>query len=90
MSVVPHVEKFNIVRTAMNTCTSAIFPFQPEIRFWANLDKKSQNCQFKLKFGSKSNSNMQNSIVIVTFSVLDQKHTFWANLVQKIKIVSLS
>ena len=74
----------------MNTRTSAIFPFQPEIRFWANLDKKSQNCRFKLKFGAKSNSNMQNSMVIVAFYVLDQKHTFWANLVQKIKIVSLS
>ena len=32
---------------------------------------------------------MQNSIVI-TFFVLDRKHPFWANLVQKIKIVSLS
>ena len=33
---------------------------------------------------------MQNSFVVFTFSVFDQKHTFWANLVQKIKIVSLS
>ena len=29
-------------------------------------------------------------MVVFTFSVLDWKHPFWANLVQKIKIVSLS
>ena len=33
---------------------------------------------------------MQNSMVIFTFSVFDWKSTFWANLVQKIKIVCLS
>ena len=31
---------------------------------------------------------MQNSMVMFTFSVLDQEYAFWANLVQKIKIVS--
>ena len=29
-------------------------------------------------------------MVVFTFSVLDRKQHFWANLVQKIKIVSLS
>ena len=57
--------------------------------FWANL-VKNQNCQFKLKFGTYTNSNMQNSMALLTFSVLDQENSFWANLVQKIKIVSLS
>ena len=33
---------------------------------------------------------MQNSMVVFTFSALDWKHLFQANLVQKIKIVSLS
>ena len=33
---------------------------------------------------------MQNSIVVFTFSVLHWKHPFWANLVHKIKIISLS
>ena len=32
---------------------------------------------------------MQNSMALFIFSVLDRKHPFWANLVQKIKIVSL-
>ena len=33
---------------------------------------------------------MQNSMIMFTFSVLDRKYSFWANLVQKSKIVSLS
>ena len=31
---------------------------------------------------------MQNSMAMFTFSVFDQEYVFWANLVQKIKIVS--
>ena len=44
---------------------------------------KNRNWQFKLKFGINSESNMQNSIVMWTFSVLDQKYRFWENLVSK-------
>ena len=33
---------------------------------------------------------MQNSVVVFTFSVLDQKYPFWSNLFRKIIIVSLS
>ena len=33
---------------------------------------------------------MQNSMVVLTFYDVDGKHPFWAILVQKIKIVSLS
>ena len=33
---------------------------------------------------------MHNSMVMLNFSPLDQKYRFWANLVQKIKIVILS
>ena len=33
---------------------------------------------------------MYNSMMVFTFSLLDRKHLFWVNLVQKIKIVSLS
>ena len=50
---------------------------------------KNQICQFKRKFSILTNSNMQKSMVIFTFSVLDWKYLFLANLVQKIKIVSL-
>ena len=50
---------------------------------------KSQNYQFKLKFGSYTNSKMLNSIAVFPFFVFDQKCTFWANLVQKVKAISL-
>ena len=75
----------------MDARTSAIFPFLKRnnlfVQIWSK--KNNQNCQFKLKFGTYTNSNMQNPLVFL-FSVLDGKHSFWANLVQKIKIVSLS
>ena len=58
--------------------------------FCAKLGPQNQNVQFKPKFGIKINLNMQNSIVVFTFCVLDRKYPFWANLFQKIKIVSLS
>ena len=46
------------------------------IPFLGKLGPKNQNCQFKLKFGTYTNSNMQNSMVVFTFSVLDQKQSF--------------
>ena len=46
----------------------------------------NQNCLFKMKFGIWINSNMLNSMVMFTLSVLDQKYNFWENLVQKIKM----
>ena len=35
---------------------------------------KNQSCQFKLKFGSKTNSNIQNSMIIFIFYVYDHKY----------------
>ena len=58
--------------------------------FLGKFGPENQNCQFKLKFVTSTNSNMQNSVVMFTFSVLSWKYPFWVNLVQKIKIVSLS
>ena len=57
--------------------------------FW-ELGPNNQNCEFKLKFVTQSNSNMQNSIVKFAFAVFNWKYRFWANLIQKIKIVSLT
>ena len=51
---------------------------------------KNLNCWFKLKFGTQSNLNMQNSVALFTFSVSGRKHSFWANLFQKIKIANLN
>ena len=47
------------------------FSFSQEMHFLGKLGPKNQNCQFKLKFGTKTNSNMQNSIAMFTFSVFD-------------------
>ena len=46
--------------------------------------QKIQNCQFKLKFGTLANSNMQNVMVVFTFSgFFYGKYHIWVNLVQK-------
>ena len=66
------------------------FYFRWETPFLGKFGPKNQNCQFQLKFGTKTNSNMQSPMVVFTFCVLDWKHPFWANLVQKLNIVSLS
>ena len=58
--------------------------------FWVNLVQKNQNCQFILKCGTWTNSNMQNSMAMFNFSAFDWNYPFWANLVQIIKTVSLS
>ena len=88
--VAPRAEKFNIVSNDHGCTLKCNFSvFVRKYPFWANWSK-NQNCQIKLKFGTQTNSNMENSMVVFTFSGLNQKHFFWVNLVQKIKIVSLS
>ena len=64
--------------------------FTTEIPFLGKFGPKNQNYQFKLKFGNSTNSNMQNSIMVFTFSIFDLNNLFWANVIQKIKMVSLS
>ena len=61
----------------------------PETSFLGKFGPKNQNYQFNLNFGTLTNSNMENSIVVFTFSVLDWK-LFLGNFGPKIKIVSLS
>ena len=63
--------------------------FESKYPFLGKFGPKSQNYQLKLKFGTYTNSNMQNSMVMFILSVFDWKYPFWANLVQKIKIVTL-
>ena len=43
-----------------------------------------------LEFGTFTNSNMQNSMVVFAFPFFVQKYSFQANLVQKTNTVSLS
>ena len=58
--------------------------------FLGKFDPKYQNCQFKVKLGTKTNSNMQNLVMLFTFFVFDRKCPFWVNLVKNVKIASLS
>ena len=46
---------------------------------------KNCNCQFKLKIGTYTNSNMKNSLVMFIFCVFDRKYTFFGNFFQKSK-----
>ena len=59
--------------------------------FYTNSVRKKQIFQFKLKFGTKTNLNIQNSMLILVFSsILDRKFFFLEDLLQKTKIISLS
>ena len=61
-----------------------LFCFRLEIPFLGKYDPKTQKCQFKLKFGTKTNLNMQNSMMLFTFCVFDHKYPSQANLIQKL------
>ena len=58
--------------------------------FDGKFDPKNHICLFKMKFGTKTNLNMLNSMGTFICPVLDVKYPFFVNLVQKIKIVCLS
>ena len=49
--------------------------------FLGKFGQKNQNCQFILKFGTWTNSNMQNSMKMFNFPDFDWNDSFWANLV---------
>ena len=49
--------------------------FRLEIHFLGKFRPKNQNCQFR-KFVTKTNSNMQNSMVMFPFSVFERKYFF--------------
>ena len=61
------------------------FCFRREKPFLGKSGQKNQNLQFKLKFGTKTNT--QNSMMMFNFSVFDHKYLSWASLVHKLKIV---
>ena len=74
----------------MDVRTSAIFPFPTGNTFFGKFGPKCQNFLFKPKFGTQTNSNMQNTMMIFTLFASDWNSPFWTNLVQKIKILSLT
>ena len=91
MSVGSRAEKFNIVsndlgRKQMCDCTI----FDRKYPFMGKFGPKIQNCLLKVKFGVYTNSVMQSSMLMFTFYVFGWKYPIWTNLVQEIKIFSLS
>ena len=87
--------RWNLVPTLIRTCRiqwwcSFFFGFWVEIPFLGKFGPKNLNCHFKVKFGTYTNSNMQNSMVMLIFLVFEWKYPFWANLVQNIEIITLS
>ena len=47
--------------------------FDPKYIYMGKFCPKYQNRQFKLKFSTYTNSNIQNSMVVFTFSIFDWK-----------------
>ena len=66
-----------------NACSLLDWLFCSVVPFLGKFGPKTQNCQFKLKFGTQNNSKMQNSMVMFTFPLIDWKYLFSVNLVQK-------
>ena len=70
-----------------NACSpwTACSVFDWKYPFWVTL-VKTENCQFKLKFGTKTNSNMQNSMSMFFISLLDWKYLFGQIWSKKLKL----
>ena len=67
-----------------------IFSFLTLNTLLGKFDLKYENCQTKLTSGTKTNLNMQNSVVVFSFFIFERNNPFWSNKVQKIKIVRLN
>ena len=85
---------WNLVPRLIQTCRiqwwRSFFLFSTGNTNLGKFGPKIQICQFNVKPSSYANSNMQNLMVVFTFSVLNRKYPLWANLVQKNKTVTLS
>ena len=90
LSVQGETRYLNLFKYAEFNGDVHFFCFWLKILFLGKFGPTSQNYQLKLKFGIYTNSNMQSSMVVPIFSVFDWKYPFWANLFQKVKIISLS
>ena len=69
-----------------------LYCFLPEAPFLGKYCPKDQNCQFKLKFGTKTNTNntklqnIQNLMVVFNFSLSEPKYPFWTIWSKKSKL----
>ena len=85
---------WNLIRSLIRICRiqwwCSFSLFSTATTILGKFVPKNQNFLLKLKVCTQINSNMENSMVIVTFFIFDWKYPFWAKLAQKIKIFSLS
>ena len=70
-----HEANLNMQNYVENMLCS-LFCFRPEKPFLDKSGQKNQTCQFKWKFGTKTNLNMQNPMMVFTFSVFGRKYFF--------------
>ena len=68
LSVWAEISHIRLIWICRISCVHFLW-FWPEKPFFG---KSGQNCQFKLKFGTKINLNMQMSMMVFTFSVFEQ------------------
>ena len=78
-----------LTQICRNQWWCSLHPFLTGNLFFGLIWSKNSKL-FKLKFGTWINLNMQNLMVMFIFSFFDQKYSFLVNLVQKVKVVSLS
>ena len=76
------------MHSSVGVFTFSVFAWEYFLRKYG---PKKLSCQFKLKSGTYTNSNIEieSSIMMFTFSFLDHKYLFKANLVKKIEIIKL-
>ena len=76
-------------QTSLNILNSMVMYTCPTLPFLGKLGPKNQNCLFKMKVDTQINSIMLNSMVMFTFSVLDQIYPFWQIQSRKLKMKTL-
>ena len=76
LSVGPRTVKYTVSDKYGHTQKCNLSVLDLKIPFLSKFGPKNQKCHFKLKFGTKTNLNMQNSMVAFTFSISDGKTLF--------------
>ena len=71
-----------LIRISLIRWWCLLFSVIAEILCFDKFCSKIQSCVFRLLFGANINLNMLNSVLMFSFSALDQKHPFLENFAQ--------
>ena len=71
----------------MENSVQSLFALDWKYHFWADLVQKVKIVNFNLKFGTWTNLNMKNLMVIFIFFLLSNESIVFGKFVPKIKIV---